>query len=55
MMPFTTAAQWIGSAAVIILFPIFTDNILGGNPWQLYVFFTIWNIAALVFNYFFLL
>ena len=51
-MPITTGAQWVGSAAIVILFPIFTDNILGGNPWQLYIFFSAWNFAALIFNYF---
>ena len=37
-MALAAGAQWIGAAIVILSFPIITDNLLGGNPWMLYIF-----------------
>ena len=54
-MPIATCANWCSSSLVILLFPIIKQNVLGGNPGLLFVFFTCWSIAAFIVNRFFLL
>ena len=54
-MALAAGAQWIGAAIVILSFPIITDNLLGGNPWMLYIFFAAWNLLAMVVSQIFLI
>lgn len=53
MVPFVTAANWISASLIIILFPIFTDHLLEGDPAPLLLFFAAYCFASLVFNHFF--
>jgi len=53
IVPYSTASNWICAALVIILFPIITDNVLGGNPGVLFAIFTVWCFVSFVFNHFF--
>jgi hypothetical protein len=55
IVPYSTASNWIFASIVIILFPIITDNVLGGNPAVLFAIFTVWMFVSLVFNHFFVL
>lgn len=55
IIPYTTATNWIGASIVIILFPIITDELLGGHPGVLFIFFSFWCFGSLVFNQFFVL
>lgn len=50
MVPFTTAANWISASLIVILFPIVSDHLLGGNPGMLFLFFGVWCFCSLVFN-----
>lgn len=51
----STTCNWISASLVIILFPIATDDLLGGNPGALFIFFTIWCLGSFVVNHFFVL
>lgn len=55
IVPYSTAFNWICASLVILLFPIITDDLLGGNPGVLFIFFTAWMIFSFVFNKFFVL
>jgi MFS family permease len=55
IVAYSTTSNWISASLVIILFPIITDNVLDKNPGILFVFFTVWCICSVVFNYFFVL
>lgn len=55
IVPYSTASNWISASLVIILFPIMTENVLGGNPALLFVFFTAWCFGSFIFNYFFVI
>jgi MFS family permease len=50
IVPFSTAANWISAASVIIMFPIISDNVLNGNPAILFIFFTAWCFGSFLFN-----
>ena len=53
-MPVPIAMNWIGASIVVVLFPIVTDNLLGGNPAVLFFIFMAWCTGALVLNYLFM-
>ncbi len=55
IVAYSTTSNWICASLVIILFPIITDNVLDKNPGILFLFFTVWCICSVVFNYFFVL
>lgn len=55
IVPYSTASNWISASLVIILFPIATEDLLGGNPGVLFIFFTVWCLGSFAFNYLFVL
>ena len=53
-MALAVGSQWAGASIVILSFPIITDNMLGGNPWKIYIFFAAWSLFAMVMSQLFL-
>lgn len=54
MVPFATASNWISASFIIILFPIFTDHLLEGDPAPLLLFFGLYCLGSWIFNHFFM-
>lgn len=54
-MPIPITMNWLGASIVVLLFPIVTDNLLGGNPAMLFFIFMAWCTGAVILNYFFLI
>jgi hypothetical protein len=55
VIPYSTTVNWLAGSVVIILFPILTEDYLGGNPAVLFAFSSVWCLASAVINYFCLL
>jgi len=49
-MPFIVGTVWLFAALVTLLFPIIRDDILGGNPGTMFLFFGLWCCISFLIN-----
>jgi len=49
-MPLIVGSVWMFAALVTLLFPIIRDELLGGNPGMMFLFFGLWCYLSILFN-----